>query len=449
MPQLQMSPPWLAGITSDRDAEYIDAVQPGLVLRIRRGRMVWFVRYLFDGSARRYRIGEHPAVGLSAARKLASVVRGRVAAGDDPQAEKRAKREAVRRRRMGETVSGALASWLKDEKQGPIGRWKGGLEGGSARAALSHIRRLDRMLGKKLLSEVTPREIERVVLACEAPATRNRALCAFRGFLAWAIRNGLIAKDPTTGMPKEHETARTRVLSDDEIRTLINGFDQTRYGRALRFLFLTALRRDEVLGLQWSWIDMEKGVLTIPPEAEKAGRIRDELRRAGLPPQAVALLGEQRSFLFAEGVRSEYVFATSTGERPLDTFKPVLYRLRGRRSNGLPPSKDKRAKQRVAVLSDDVTIHDIRRTVADALLNRIGAPPWIVDHVVLGHARPKLLRTYMPTLPLGEARDALQRWGDELDRILRADGGIKGTNEVPGLDAGTPATRNQPTLSVC
>ncbi len=72
MPQLQMSPPWLAGITSDHDAEYIDAVQPGLVLRIRRGRMVWFVRYLFDGSARRYRIGEHPAVGLSAARKLAS-----------------------------------------------------------------------------------------------------------------------------------------------------------------------------------------------------------------------------------------------------------------------------------------------------------------------------------------------------------------------------------------
>ena len=29
-----------------RDAEYIDAVQLGLVLRIRRGRMVWFVRYL-------------------------------------------------------------------------------------------------------------------------------------------------------------------------------------------------------------------------------------------------------------------------------------------------------------------------------------------------------------------------------------------------------------------
>jgi Arm domain-containing DNA-binding protein len=137
MPKLQMSPPWLAGITSNRDAEYIDAVQPGLVLRIRRGRMVWFVRYLFDGSARRYRIGQHPAVGLSAARKLASVVRGRVAAGDDPQSEKRAKREVARRRRLGATVGGALATWLRDAKLGPVARWKDGLEGGSAQVTLA------------------------------------------------------------------------------------------------------------------------------------------------------------------------------------------------------------------------------------------------------------------------------------------------------------------------
>jgi hypothetical protein len=43
-----------------------------------------------------------------------------------------------------------------------------------------------------------------------------------------------------------------------------------------------------------------------------------------------------------------------------------------------------------------------------------------VDHVVLGHARPKLLRTYTPTLPLKEAREMLQKWGEEIERILRA-----------------------------
>jgi hypothetical protein len=121
-----------------------------------------FVRYLYEGSARRYRIGEPPEIGLSTARKPASVVRGRAAAGQDPQAERRAKLEAARQRWLGETVGAALASWLKDGKQGPLGRWRDGLDGGSARAFLPHLRRLDRMLGKKRLAEVTPKEIEKV-----------------------------------------------------------------------------------------------------------------------------------------------------------------------------------------------------------------------------------------------------------------------------------------------
>jgi integrase len=83
------------------------------------------------------------------------------------------------------------------------------------------------------------------------------------------------------------------------------------------------------------------------------------------------------------------------------------------------------------VLPHDVRIHDIRRTVADGLLNRIGAPPWVVDHVVLGHVRPKLLRTYMPTLPLNDARDALRKWGEQLDLILRSE---RVSVAIPGLD---------------
>ena len=414
-----MSPLWIAGLDASEDTEWIDTEQRGLVLRVRAGQMVWFVRYLFEGRARRYRIGDHPEIGLSGARKLAAVVRGRAAGGEDPQAERRARRDAVRLRRLGETVDAAVCTWLKDRKQGPLGRWRDGLDGGSARASLPHIRRLRRTLGKKLLSEVTPKDMERFILTPNAPATRNRGLCALRGFFGWAIRMGLIEKDPTAGIAKEHEVARMRVLSDDEIRAFIRGFDDSRYGRALRLLFLTGLRRDEVLSLEWRWIDMARGVVTLPPEAEKMGRIRDELRRVALSPQAVDLLKEQRQALFAEGIRSEFVFATITGERPHpDSLKQVLYRLRGRRSNGLPPSKDKRAKRRVAVIPDDVRIHDIRRTVADALLNRIGAPPWVVDHAVLGHARPKLLRTYMPTLPLNDAREALTKWAEELALIL-------------------------------
>jgi len=40
----------------------------------------------------------------------------------------------------------------------------------------------------------------------------------------------------------------------------------------------------------------------------------------------------------------------------------------------------------------------------------------------------------MPTLPLGEAREALQKWGEEIDRILGADVGARELELARGAD---------------
>jgi hypothetical protein len=161
-------------------------------------------------------------------------------------------------------------------------------------------------LGKKLLSEITTKDLERFIGEAVAPATKNRYLGALRIFLGWAVRVGLIEKLPTTGIQRVHETPRTRVLSDDEIRILIRKFDETRYGRALQ----------------------EAG--------RRASRRRDHPRHP------------------------------SNGGR-------------------LPVQPDRRPT-----------------------LGRGPRGPW--------PCAP--LRTYMPTLPLKEAREALQKWGVELAGIL-------------------------------
>lgn len=418
-----MTPAWCQAVKpEDKPVDYRDTARPGLVLRVETsGRKTWVCRYWFNGRDRRYTIGtfwepgaDRETVTLAEARAAAREKLGEADLGTDPQAE-------VERQRIGQRIEQAVETWEADSKQGPAARWKGGLVGGAARSFMPHVRRFKRELGSRLVVEVTARDIEQFVSAPVAAATRNRALTIVRAFFAWARRKGLTDADadPTSELPKEREAARSRVLTDDELRALIHGFDSTRYGRAVRLLALTGLRRDEVLGACWSWLDRDAGVMTIPPEAEKTGRSRWEPRVVALSVKATELLAAQRQALFAEGVRSEWIFATNTGERPhRDALKPTLYGLRGLRSNGQPASTNKRAKMRPAVLAADVTIHDVRRTVADALLNRLGVAPWIVDHVVLGHARPKLLRTYMPTLPMAEARAALERWGDELARIL-------------------------------
>lgn len=414
--RLEITDPWLKVLQAEaRPVEYRDTRQRGLVLRVEpSGRRTWVARYSFAGRDRRFKLGTYPETSLAKARRRAHAALAQAEAGTDPQAE----REKLR---AGETIEAAVASWLSDEKLGPGAKWKGGLSGGSARSFMPHVNRLVRDLGTKRLVELTSKDVERFVSAPEAAATRNRALTTWRLFVAWAKRKGLVQADPSAQLGKEREQERSRTLSDAELRALVLGFDSTRYGRAVRLLALTGLRRDEALGAEWEWLDSEAAVLTIPPAAEKTGATRGEPRHVALSPQAVALLAEQRRAQLSEGARSVWIFGTRTGGRPHpDALKATINVLRGRRSNGLPASEDKRAKRREAVLPEDVTVHDVRRTVADALLNRLKVAPWIVDHVVLGHARPKLLRTYMPTLPLDEARDALTRWAELLERILAA-----------------------------
>jgi hypothetical protein len=126
------------------------------------------------------------------------------------------------------------------------------------------------------------------------------------------------------------------------------------------------------------------------------------------------LLAEQRAELFKAGLaKSVWVFPNEAGNHSDQPLKRTLYILKGCLPNGQKP-----AKARTAALPVDVWIHDIRRTVANALLNRLHVAPWIVDHVVLGHVRPKLALTYMPQLPVDDAREGLTRWADELARIL-------------------------------
>jgi hypothetical protein len=65
-----MSPTWLGELDLTDNVEWIDTEQRGLVLRVRRGPLVWFVRYVFEAQARRYRLGEYPSVGLGGTSSL-------------------------------------------------------------------------------------------------------------------------------------------------------------------------------------------------------------------------------------------------------------------------------------------------------------------------------------------------------------------------------------------
>jgi len=72
-----------------------DAKLRGFGLRVYpSGVKTWFVRYKKDGAPRRFNLGTYPGVTLKSARTRAETTIGRLARGEDPQAERSEQRSA-------------------------------------------------------------------------------------------------------------------------------------------------------------------------------------------------------------------------------------------------------------------------------------------------------------------------------------------------------------------
>lgn len=89
--------------------------------------------------------------------------------------------------------------------------------------------------------------------------------------------------------------------------------------QALQFLILTACRSGEVMGAQWSEIDLEARIWTVPAIRMKAKREHGSL----LSPEALAILKTLPKL-----VNNPYVFYGSRQHRPISNMA-MLQQLRG------------------------------------------------------------------------------------------------------------------------
>lgn len=90
--------------------------------------------------------------------------------------------------------------------------------------------------------------------------------------------------------------------------------------RCLEFTILTAARTSEALGAQWSEIDFDNKLWTVPAERMKAGKIH----RVPLSSRAIAILKEMKALK-----RNEFVFASWKPGRPLSqmTLAMIVRRM--------------------------------------------------------------------------------------------------------------------------
>ncbi|KGT75227.1 integrase [Bradyrhizobium japonicum] len=334
----------------------------------------------------------------------------------------------------GKTVSEIIEeriNWMKTPVRKPDGEMRPRLEAWENTA--SHLRRfVGARLGKKLVREVTKNDIatlsnDIVAGTFGKPSVSNARHMrkAASALFNWAAEAGrdYVSASPCINLPKlDAEHARTRVLSEDEIKIFWHGLDDDellaswdrRTRLALKFELVTMLRSSELLGAHRDELfdlDGENPRFDVPLKRVKKRRVIQQ----PLSDLAVEIIkGALR------GSNKQYVFASPLGDQPLHR-KAMADALRGdnRKGNVRTPG----ICQLLGL--KPFTPHDLRRTAA-TLAGDLGFDDaWIAK--CLDHAASKKAEVVVPTVTgkvynhskrMKEKRAVLDGIAAELRRIV-------------------------------
>jgi integrase len=206
----------------------------------------------------------------------------------------------------------------------------------------------------------------------------------------YATRHDNYVSPIVCGMRRSNpkETARARILDDDEIRSVWRQAEANgTFGAIVRVLLLTAQRRDKVATMRWQDISLD-GTWHIPSEP----REKSNAGALVLPEQALAIIQAQPRF-----ADNPYVFAKRAGY--LTGF-----------------SKAKAAFDAKLPDMPQWQLHDLRRT-ARSLMSRAGIRPDLAERV-LGHAIRGVEGVYDRHSYRDEMADALRRLAALINNIV-------------------------------
>jgi integrase len=382
---------------SERDKIIWDSEVPGLGLKVTpTGRKTFTLYYrTLDGTQRKPKVGEYGAVTLDQARSIARDMLAEVRAGRDPSATRKNAREGAT---MNEACDRFIEEHAEKKKLNTLKQYRALID--------RHVRP---SLGNRKIAGIEQADVARLIYAVgrKTPISANRLRAVlsklFHYAEKWQMRPN--ASNPVTHIERNRENKRHRDLTEAELVRLGAVLSEAEAGdkpelalnpraiAALRVLMFTGCRRNEILHLRWSEVDLERGLL----------RLRDSKTGAKLVPlngAAIAVLQAQTRV-----ADNPHVFAS---ER--------------RHAKGKPIADAKRAwttiRKRAGLDGDEaMRIHDLRHNFASVGAGAGLSLPLIGK--LLGHATPQTTARYA-MLADSPARMATEEVGRRLTSALTA-----------------------------
>lgn len=230
------------------------------------------------------------------------------------------------------------------------------------------LRQLKEFTQPVWLSDIDARAIDRFVSQRSQvvkPATVNKNIRVLKSIFAKAVRWGYLEVNPLEGVAKfTVPDKELRVLSVGEVRRILDVMLGDPWWETFFLtLYMTAMRRGEILNLEWRDIDFEDGEITVRNKVGWQTKSRRNRALRGLDTRLFQALSNLRQW----NGETDLVFSRN-GRSPDPNW--VLKRFqRLAKQAGIPPC----------------TIHDMRRTRLSHLAEN-GVPPIVLKEFA-GHSK--------------------------------------------------------------
>lgn len=400
---MALSDSWLKANSGKKREKRIEKTdRDGLSARVTpQGKIVFQIRYRYDGKLARLDLGTYPRMTLKDARSESQRLKGKLEQGHDPRVVKQLEKQAIIN---ADSLEDLFRQWYESYcKRSKKGHHE---------ILRSFELYVFPSLGHLPAENVTLHEWLALLeeRAQVTPGIADRILTNAKQMLKWGVKRRLIPQNPISDINAAEDLhikkgVGTRSLSPDEIKMMWLAVDKSRMAPKnklfLKLCLFYGCRNGELRASEKDHFDFEKCVWTVPADNHKMGKTTKKPLLRPIVPEVEPLL-EEAFKLSGEG---EHLFNNTGSDEPMGQGAPLA----------LPYNIMQWLRRHQEYEMKHWSVHDLRKT-ARTNFSELTEPH--IAEIMLGHKLPGQWQVYDHYDYLKEQTEAYSKWWARLTKIV-------------------------------